>query len=167
MEAKPRVRSRRRSRGVATIELALSMTFLVPLLLAVVDFGYYFYIGSVAEDAAHAGVRAAVRQSAGGTCALTQVAVIATGTAPATGSPPYGTTCLGGAASCVMNEPPLRMGAALGPTTVTLTCAAVPVNPTWSITVQVDFPPSVGFFRAWMPAGGSGRVRYTARLTGS
>jgi hypothetical protein len=156
---------------VAAIELALSMTFLVPLLLAVMDFGYYFYIGSVAEDAAQAGVRAAVRQSGGSNCGVSQAAVKLTGEAPAP-SGASGITCLtvvgaGGAASCVMNEPPLRMGEAAGPTTVTLTCANVPVNPTWSIVVQVNFTPAVGFFTAWMPTGGTGKVRYTARLTSS
>ena len=169
MKPDPRARSRSRSRGVAAIELALSMTFLVPLLLAMMDFGYYFYIGSVAEDAAQAGVRAAVRQSGGSNCAVSQAAVRATGEAPARASGP---TCLtvafpGGAASCVMNEPPLRMGEAAGPTTVLLTCANVPVNPTWSIAVTVDFAPAVGFFTAWMPSGGTGKVRYTARLTSS
>jgi Flp pilus assembly protein TadG len=154
---------RDRSRGVAAIELALSMTFLVPLLLVVMDFGYYFYIGAVAEDAARVGARAAVRQSNGGTCVLTNAAVQVAQTARATGGP--GTACVGGAAYCMMNEPPLLMGAAAGPTTVTLTCAGAPVNPTWSITVQVDFRPAVGFFTAWMPSGGVGKVRYTARLT--
>lgn len=144
------------------------MTFLVPLLLAVMDFGYYFYIGSVAEDAAQAGVRAAVRQSGGGNCVPTQATVKATGEAPAP-SGASGPTCLtvaspGGAASCVMNEPPLRMGEASGPTTVLLTCTPG-LTPTWSIVVTVNFAPAVGFFTAWMPTGGTGKVRYTARLT--
>jgi hypothetical protein len=153
---------------VAAIELALSMTFLVPLLLSMMDFGYYFYIGAVAEDAAMAGVRAAVRQSGGGTCLATQAVVKLVGEAPAPAGG-SGTTCItlgGGPAACVMNEPPLRMGEAAGPTTVTLTCAAVPgAEPTWSIVVLVDFRPAVGFFAPWMPSGGAGKVRYTARLT--
>ena len=45
---------------MAALELALSLTFLVPLLMAVLDFGYYFYIGTNAEDAARAGARALV-----------------------------------------------------------------------------------------------------------
>ena len=53
---------RQRSRGVAALELALSLTFLVPLLMGMLDFGYYFYIGTNAEEAARAGVREAVRR---------------------------------------------------------------------------------------------------------
>ena len=35
---------RQRSRGVAALEFALSLTFLVPLLMGTLDFGYYFYV---------------------------------------------------------------------------------------------------------------------------
>src|SRR5204862_6937759 len=59
---------RQRSRGVAALELALSLTFLVPLLMGMLDFGYYFYIGTNAEEAARAGVREAVLASAGSAC---------------------------------------------------------------------------------------------------
>ena len=51
---------RPRSRGVAALELALSLTFLVPLLMGMLDFGYYFYIGTNAEEAARASARALV-----------------------------------------------------------------------------------------------------------
>ena len=59
---------RPRSRGVAALELALSLTFLVPLLMGTLDFGYYFYIGTNAEEAARAGVREAVLASGGALC---------------------------------------------------------------------------------------------------
>ena len=69
-----------------------------------------------------------------------------------------------------MNEPPLGLG---GPsnTTVTLTVSrrrrragTAPVNPTWRITVQVDFQAALGAFKSLLPAGTGGKVRYTATV---
>jgi hypothetical protein len=156
-ERRPR---RQRSRGVAALELALSLTFLVPLLMGMLDFGYYFYIATNAEDAARAGVREAVR--AGGTCALTGAATKLAGETPAVGT---GTGCVGGAAFCAMNEPPLSMGGVGGNTTVLLTCLTAPVNPTWTITVRVDFWPATTFCKWMMPASATaGKVQYTATV---
>ena len=153
---------RERSRGVAALELALSLVFLMPLMLSVLDYGYYFYVGSNAEDAARAGVRQAVRLSAGGNCAVTQAAVIAAGQLPAVGSGP---TCTGGSAYCYMNEPPLSMGGAAGYTTVTLSCLMAGGNPQWTINLTVDFPPAIGFVAPWMPPSPTtGRVRYRTTL---
>jgi hypothetical protein len=153
---------RQRSRGVAALELALSLTFLVPLLMGMLDFGYYFYIGTNAEEAARAGVREAVRASGGANCALTGAVVKAAGETPAVGT---GTTCVGGAAYCYMNEPPLSMGGVGGNTTVTLNCLTAPVNPTWTITVQVDFWPATTFCK-WMmrQSATAGKVMYTTTL---
>ena len=66
---KPAARAPRRpkSSGVAALELALSLVFLVPLVTGMLQFGYYFYIASYAEEAARAGVREAVLR--GGNCA--------------------------------------------------------------------------------------------------
>ena len=65
-----------------------------------------------------------------------------------------------------MNEAPLYMGGLGGPTTVTVTCTPSPppgVDPTWTVQVQVDFVPSLGFFKNIMPAGTApGTVRYRA-----
>src|SRR4029453_12210384 len=58
---------REKSRGVALVELALSLIFLVPLMLGMLDFGYYFYVASNVEDAARAGVREAA-MSGGAPC---------------------------------------------------------------------------------------------------
>ena len=155
---------RQRSRGVAALEFALSLTFLVPLLMGTLDFGYYFYIGTNAEEAARAGVRAAVRASGGAACALTGAAIKAAGETPAVGTGAAG--CIGGAAYCYMNEPPLSMGGAGGNTTVQLLCLTAPVNPTWTITVQVDFWPATTFCKWMMPASATaGKVRYIATLT--
>jgi hypothetical protein len=162
MEQQRQRPKRERSRGVAALELALSLVFLMPLLLSVLDYGYYFYVGSNAEDAARAGVRQAVRMSAGAACGVNGALVKAAGETTAVGSGP---TCTGGSAYCYMNEPPLSMGGATGYTTVTLTCLPGPPNPTWRINVTVDFPPAIGFVAPWMPASPTtGRVRYRTML---
>jgi len=162
MDRTLRVPARDKSRGVAALEFALSLTFLVPLLMGMLDFGYYFWISTNAEEAARAGVRDAVRASAGAVCGAIVTNLAKTnGETPAVGT---GSACIGGAAYCYMNEPPLFMGAASGPTTVTVTClSALPnVDPTWQVSVQVDFQPSLGFFKNLMKAGAGGTVRYTA-----
>lgn len=154
---------RDRSRGVAALELALSLIFIMPLLLSTLDFGYYFYIGANVEEAARAGVREAVKKSVGN-CAASDP-IVQANNIPATGT---GTACVGGAAYCYMNEPPLSMGSAAGsprPVNVTLLCLNAPVNPTWQITVTADFAPAVGFVAPLLPSGGSGKVRYRAILT--
>jgi TadE-like protein len=149
---------------VAALELALSLTFLVPLMMGMLDFGYYFYVGTNAEEAARAGVRALVNAGTakcgtpGALTAMANELIVPTlGPGPA---------CNGGAAYCYMNEPPLLMGGLGGPTTVTVTCTPSPpevVDPTWTVQVQVDFVPSTGFFRNMMPAGTApGTVRYRA-----
>jgi Flp pilus assembly protein TadG len=163
-----RASRRQRSRGVAALELALSLTFLVPLLMGTLDFGYYFYIATNAEEAARAGVREAVLASAGAAC-LTPAALLAQTNGQRLVTTGVGTACNGGAAACYMNEPPLNMGRNGGNTTVVLTCLTAPVNPTWTITVQVDFWPATTFFKWMMPARAlsltAGKVKYIATLT--
>src|SRR5262245_62983537 len=95
------------ARGVAVLELTLSLVFLVPLLMATLSFGYYFYVGSNAEEAARQGLREAASFAL--PCAPGPVcdpAVLAAVTAPAVGSPCTG----GGAAACYMNSDPLFLG---------------------------------------------------------
>src|SRR6476659_612370 len=117
---------RQRSRGVAALEFALSLTFLVPLLMGTLDFGYYFYIATNAQEAARAGVREAVLASGGAACGTPASNLARTnGQRLVTGSG-TGTACNGSAAACYMNEPPLNMGATGGNTTIRLTCLMAP-----------------------------------------
>jgi len=159
-----RIRARERSRGVAVLEFTLSIVFLVPLMMAALDFGYYFYVAATAEEAARQGVQQAIRL---GPCTvpINCGAAGATLTAPASGS---GAACVGGDAACYMNGPPLSMGTAVY-TNVSCSCTPAPPYDTYSIVVQVDFAPAVGVFRALMPAAGMApnKVRYIARLTGT
>jgi hypothetical protein len=68
-----------------------------------------------------------------------------------------------------MNEPPLSMGGPGSPkiTDVLIECVPGPPPTMWRITVNVDFVPVHGFFKAFMPVSpvSSSKVRYTARLT--
>ena len=171
---KPAARAPRRpkSSGVAALELALSLVFLVPLLMGMLQFGYYFYIASHAEEAARAGVREAVMK--GGNCAGGALIKAEGQSPPGIGT---GNACItsgGGAAACYMNEPPLSMGGP-GNTNVTLDCLTpaspwpdtAPIDPTWRITVRVDFQAALGAFKSLLPAGTGGKVRYTATVTSS
>lgn len=153
---------------MAALEFALSLTFMVPLLMAMLDFGYYFYVGTNAEEAARASVRALVNAGTAkcGTpgaiaAANAELKLVTSGTKD---------TCNGGAAYCYMNEAPLYMGGPSGPTTVTVTCTPSPpetVDPTWTVSVRVDFKPAIGFFRNLMKPGTGTNVRYTATTTAS
>ena len=165
---KPAARAPRRpkSSGVAALELALSLVFLVPLLTGMLQFGYYFYIASHAEEAARAGVREAVLK--GGNCAGGAL-IKAEGEAPPTGEP--ATPAFGRRRRLLHERAAARPG---GPsnTTVTLDCLTpmtpwpdtAPVNPTWRITVHVEFQPALGAFKSLLPAGTGGKVHYEATV---
>jgi len=170
--------TRERSKGVAVLELTLSLVFLVPLMMATLDFGYYFYVGANAQEAARQGVLQAVGIAGGcpgpsGVETNCNAAVANIVTKPASGT---GTTCASAspppavapAASCYMNSPPLGLGTA---SNLTVTCkgtAQVAAPPYFKMQIQVDFRPAIGFFRYLMPAGTApGTVRYTATLTGA
>ena len=171
--------TRDRSKGVAVLELTLSLVFLVPLMMATLDFGYYFYVGANAQEAARQGVLQAVGLAGGcpgpvnvqTTCPAPVTSVVTkmasgTGTACASASPPPATPP---AASCYLNGPPLGLGTASN-LTITCNCTpqTAPAPPYFKMTIQVDFRPAIGFFRYLMPAGTApGTVRYTATLTGA
>src|SRR5262245_37861094 len=165
MRARP---SRERSKAVAVIELAFSLMFLVPLMCAAVDFGYYFYVGSNAQEAARQGAQQAVRKSAGAACGSVQAIAAANIVQNVHPTTETGLLCLAGdvisAVYCYMNQAPLQMGATSGPTAVSdLTCDATPTANSWHIQVDVSFPLLLGFYKPLFPAGVvSGTVRYRA-----
>ena len=51
MRQNPAARSATGREGRLVLELALSLAFLMPLMMSVFDYGYYFYVGTNAEDA--------------------------------------------------------------------------------------------------------------------
>jgi TadE-like protein len=170
MKSKRRIRPRERSRGVAVLELTLSLIYLVPLMMATLDFGYYFYIGATAEEAARQGVKQAVL--IGGACPGVNVPcppAVNNAVTPTANGGSFGVACnTAGDAACYLNAPPLGMGTNAN-TTVTCTCTNAVVNPTFTISVQVDFLPAAGYFRFLLPKppGPGNNVRYTATQTGN
>jgi Flp pilus assembly protein TadG len=52
--------ARRRRRGNAVVELALTLGILLNLAFGIVEFGYYFFVKNTLEGAAREGARAAV-----------------------------------------------------------------------------------------------------------
>jgi hypothetical protein len=178
-----------KSRGVALVELALSLIFLVPLMLGMLDFGYFFYVASNVEEAARAGVRQAARAGAG-PCTGGGFPVVdgraVNVVAPATGTDSI-CNATGGDAACYMNQAPLMLGGASN-ITVTAECfipttplgaptpalAVAPVkDPTWRVTVQVDFPLPHPFLFPLLkhstrgPMGNNTWVYYIASATSS
>ena len=168
---------RAKSRGVALVERALSLIFRVPLMLGMLDFGYFLYVASNVEEAARAGVRQAARAGAGpcnggGYPILDPrapgVQAAATGTGAGCNGPGSGD------AACYMNQAPLMLGGAAN-ITVTADCLtpttvpAAPINPTWRVTVQCDFPLPHPFLFPLLKHSTRtiGWVYYTASVTSS
>lgn len=172
MRVRGSTRSRDRSKGVAVIELGLSMLFLVPLLCAVVDFGYFFYVGANVEEAARQGAVQGVRMQTALGSSCNGVVEIPITTVISNRHPlTSGVTCLNtdtvSAVFCYMNEPPLQMGAASGPTSINaINCDTTPVANSWHVTVDASFPLLLGFYKPLFPAGSTpGTVRYRASAT--
>ena len=139
-------------RGAAAIELALTLPIVALIVLGTLDFGYYFYVGVNATEAARTGIMQAVTSAktanAGGpipNCANANTASVI--------------TAAQNAAVAYMTA---NMNATMaGYTTATVTCVTSPANPSWKIIVQVDFPPASGKVRLGLPASAiAGRVRY-------
>jgi Flp pilus assembly protein TadG len=148
---------RSRERGAAAVEFALVLPFIVILMLGMLDYGYYFYVGVNATEAARAAAMQAVQtaqaQHSGAGIANCADASVANVVGPPNPSAPAA------AATAYMTT---NMNATIaGYTTTTVTCDAKPTNPSWKVYVQVDFPPASGFMHPGLPASAiTGRVRY-------
>lgn len=149
---------RLRERGVAAIEFALSLVFLVPLMLGMADYGYYFYIAVNVVEAEQAGAIASSRVvigncTAGGNAALLASAKTAGSNAIAT----YMTTA----------GLPSTKVTLLNTTPTCLTPLSVPPSPpplSWQFTITADFRPAIGWVAPWMKASPTaGYARYNAR----
>jgi len=137
-------------RGVAAIEFALSLVFFIPLVLGILDYGYYFYVAVTTVEATRLAGRQIAAQAVTN-CANTAAKNAASALV----------TASTGAATVYMNQT-IGMGAN---TTVTATCGTAPVDPTWNVKVQVDFRPAVGFLRAGMHASAvAGKVEFSQSL---
>lgn len=154
-----RLRRREEQRGAAAIEFALSLLFLIPLMLGTLDYGYYFWVAVNATEAAREGSIAMARTgNAAGRSSCSDAAASPTVAATTGAGQTRALAYLTNNASTLVPY-----------TTVTVSCvdtttspSVVPsISPSWRIVVQIDFPPVVGWVRAGMPASTTpGRLRF-------
>jgi Flp pilus assembly protein TadG len=157
-------RGARGERGAVTVELALSLFLLLPLMFATFNYAYYFWIAITATEAAQLYARTAL--TSGGAPMTTCPTAISTPTFAAqqaaaftaaqnyinarTGLP---TSYVTRPASVVAND--TCTNAVVGP-------PAVPFG--WRIALQVDFPPIAPMTLPFMPASTiAGRTRVTTK----
>jgi Flp pilus assembly protein TadG len=143
-------RARTRDAGVAALELALLVPMLALLLLGMFDYGKYMWVAVAATQAAREGARELSKTSVGNCSNTTTVNAAITSEQGSSG-----------AAKLYMNQIGLASA-----TTVTATCLTSPVNPTWQVALQVDFPPLLGYMtRAnLMPKGTGTTARVKSRF---
>jgi Flp pilus assembly protein TadG len=148
---------RSRQRGVAAVEFALILPFIAVLILAMVDYGYYFYIGVNATEAARAtaaqmsATAAAMNAGAGVTNCSDLLIATVTGPAPAIPAQTAKTYM-----STTVNA------AFAGYTTATFTCTVVAGRAIFGVVVTVDFPPASGSVHFGLPRSATtpGHLRY-------
>lgn len=141
-------------RGAAVLEFALSMFILAPLMMGMVQYGYYFYIAVNVTEAQHQGLVAATRTSVGD-CSITAsaTAIAAKATAQAAAST---------AVTAYLTSNGLNSVVTLSGTSPS--CGILPVNPTWTMTLIADFRPPLGKVMPWDKASPTtGYLRYTAK----
>jgi Flp pilus assembly protein TadG len=137
-------------RGAAALELALASIFLIPLLIGMTQFGYYFYIAMNVLEAQHQGLVAASRVTVN-SCSASAGTLAGAQTAASNAIDAY----------FVANN---NLGSILTLSGKTPTCGVSPVNPTWSMTLIADFRPPWGKVMVWDRASPTaGYLRYTAR----
>lgn len=145
---------RSRQRGVAAIEFALCLFFLVPLTLAVLDYGYYFYIALNIVEAQQAGITAATRTAVVDcTLAANNPAKAAAVAAAQLAETAYLTNA--GLSSTVT--------LVSGTTAPVCRCAAAATKTCWELALAADFKPLIGRVAPWMKSVTAGKARYTAQ----
>jgi Flp pilus assembly protein TadG len=141
-------------RGAAALEFALSLFFLAPLLLGMMQYGYYFYVAMNVLEAQHAGLVAASRTS-GASCSAGASAAQVTARNSAK-------TAAAAAVTTYLSKNGLDTVVTLSGSTPT--CATTPVDPTWTMTLVADFRPPLGRVMPWDKASPTaGFLRYTAQ----
>jgi Flp pilus assembly protein TadG len=142
---------RPKQRGVAAVEFALSLVLLVPIMLAVMDWGYYFYVAVNVVEAQQAGLLAAARTVVGncsGTATAAQITAKGTAQTAATAAETAYLHNANGVSSGLDTVVTLYGSAAAAAPTPT--CASTPMNPTWTLTLVADFRPVLGWVAPWM-----------------
>ena len=159
MRLKPRWRktTRSRERGVAAIEFALCLFFLVPLTLAVLDYGYYFYIGLNIVEAQQAGITAAAR-TAVVDCTMfgQQRRQVGRGRSRTACRDNLPDQCGPQQARLHWSPEPPRPSVSVQPRQQDL----------WELTLAADFKPLIGRVAPWMKSVTAGKARFTAKRDG-
>lgn len=141
-------------RGAAALEFALAIFFLAPLLMGMMQYGYYFYISMNVLEAQHQGLVAAARTSGVSCAAGATAAQITARTAAQTAAAAAVTTYL-------TNN---GLATVLTLSGATPTCGVTPLDPTWTMTLIADFRPPLGKVMPWDKASPTaGFLRYTSR----
>jgi Flp pilus assembly protein TadG len=154
---------RGKERGAVAVEFALSLFLLIPLLLATLDYGYYFWVGLHAAEAANAGARAGAEIIRSTTCAnLAKVGNLAS---------PVSTTPQNAAfaAKAAIDAEMAKTGLATttwqtSPGGITQSCQTVSLAPAWSVSVRVDFAPPIRYMLSFMPQSSTaGYTRFISK----
>jgi Flp pilus assembly protein TadG len=142
-------------RGAVAVEFALSLFLLIPLLFGMVNYGYFFWVGLNATQAAQLGAQTGLMN----------------GGSPMTACPTAFTTpslstqqtaALNAAQNYVANKTglPASYVSLVSSVSGNNSCQASPFG--WKMAIQVDFPPIAPFTLPFMPASTiSGRTKFT------
>ena len=141
---------RGKERGAVAVEFALSLFLLIPLLLATLDYGYYFWVALHAAEAANAGARAGAAIIRVTNCA--DAARVGSFASPVSTAPQNAAY----AAKVAVDAEMAKTGLTAtmwqnSPGGITQDCQAISGSPTWWVTVRVDFPPPVRYMLSFMP----------------
>lgn len=142
-------RATRRQTGVAAIEFALVLPVFLMLALGAMDYGYYWLVDNLTNNAAREGARAAT--TIAGTCASAGAALAKTEAEKVARQ----TMAIGGFDKFAAVNVICTSGAPLG-------------DPTWNVEVTADFPKLVGFVpMPNSPTAGNTRTRAVAVFRGT
>jgi hypothetical protein len=141
-------------RGAAVIELALCMIILMPFVLALIDYAYYFYVGMNIVEAQHEGLVAASQTT------VTDCTLVAN--AAAKGS---AVTAAQNAETAYLANAGLNSVVTLVNNAPACPCTAAVSNTCWDMTMAADFKPIIGWVGWWMKKSPTTptQVRFTAK----
>ncbi|HLK93989.1 MAG TPA: TadE family protein [Polyangia bacterium] len=145
---------RSRQRGAAVVEFALCLFILVPMVLAMVDWAYYFYISINIVNAQREGLVAASQVTVTDCTLVANAAAKASAITAATTAEAAYLTNAGITGVTLVNSSPA------------CPCAAAVSNTCWDMSLAADFTPILGWVAPWMkksPLNPTTQARYTAR----
>ncbi|HXJ21554.1 MAG TPA: TadE/TadG family type IV pilus assembly protein, partial [Polyangia bacterium] len=139
---------RQGQRGAAALEFALAMFVLLPIMIGICEYAYYFFIGINAVEAQRAGLLAAKNTTVSTSC--TSGAVSTAQTAASTAVTAY----------FALNS--LDTKVTIISSSSTPACHTTAPSPWWSMNLVVDYQPLFGFTMPWeKKSPTAGYLRYT------